>query len=222
MTLLLWLCKIVHAARHAIRKWFYRRLGTAIGQNVRLYGGLDGVNPDKITIGNNTVIAKAAQIIAHCPVRGNAPVRIGANCYIGYGAIILPGVTVGDNCIIGAGSVVTRDIPPNSIAYGNPARLRRHRNAAELARTVQQVETGQTVMGLIRGREYSIGFDPAIKLCNYFVFNEKAVAKDVCMKDPVNHPGMYCVALQGQPCEWFDKTIKPLAPYGYVERKETP
>lgn len=51
------------------------------------------------------------------------PVHIGRNCWICAGATILPGVTIGDNCVIGAGSVVTRDIPANSFAAGNPARV---------------------------------------------------------------------------------------------------
>ncbi len=55
----------------------------------------------------------------------NMPVRIGRNCWIGAGAIILPGVTVGDNSVIGAGSVVTRDIPANVVAVGNPCRVLR-------------------------------------------------------------------------------------------------
>jgi len=52
------------------------------------------------------------------------PVRIGANVWIGGGAIILPGVTVGDDAVIGAGSVVTRDVPPGATVVGNPARVR--------------------------------------------------------------------------------------------------
>lgn len=52
-----------------------------------------------------------------------APVCIGNNIWIGGGAIIMPGVTIGDNVVIGAGSVVTRDIPGNVIAYGNPCRV---------------------------------------------------------------------------------------------------
>ena len=52
-----------------------------------------------------------------------APVTIGDNVWIGGGAIILPGVTIGDNVVIGAGSVVTKDIPSNTIAYGNPCRI---------------------------------------------------------------------------------------------------
>lgn len=55
----------------------------------------------------------------------NAPVKIGKNCWIGAGAIILPGVTIGDNTVIGAGSVVTKDIPDNVVAVGNPCRVLR-------------------------------------------------------------------------------------------------
>lgn len=55
----------------------------------------------------------------------NAPVHIGENCWIGAGACIMPGVTIGDNTVIGAGSVVTRDIPANVVAVGNPCRVLR-------------------------------------------------------------------------------------------------
>ena len=53
----------------------------------------------------------------------NKPVRIGDDCWIGGGAIICPGVTIGPRSIIGAGAVVTRDIPADSLAVGNPARV---------------------------------------------------------------------------------------------------
>ena len=55
----------------------------------------------------------------------NQPVHIGKNCWIGAGAVILPGVTIGDNTVIGAGSVVTKDIPANVVAVGNPCRVLR-------------------------------------------------------------------------------------------------
>ena len=51
------------------------------------------------------------------------PVSIGNNCWIGGSVTILPGVSIGNNCTIGAGSVVVHDIPDNSIAVGNPARV---------------------------------------------------------------------------------------------------
>ncbi len=60
-------------------------------------------------VGFNTLIAK--------------PVKIGSDCWIGEKVIILPGVTIGEGCIIGAGSVVTKSIPSNSIAVGNPAKV---------------------------------------------------------------------------------------------------
>jgi acetyltransferase-like isoleucine patch superfamily enzyme len=54
-------------------------------------------------------------------------VRVGNNVWIGYGACILRGVTVGDNSIIGTNSVVTKDVPPNSVVAGVPARVIRKR-----------------------------------------------------------------------------------------------
>ena len=51
------------------------------------------------------------------------PVKIGSDCWFGANVVVCPGVTVGENCVIGAGSVVTRDVPPNSFAAGNPCRV---------------------------------------------------------------------------------------------------
>ena len=55
----------------------------------------------------------------------NMPIHIGRNCWLGAGAIVMPGVTIGDNTVIGAGSVVTKDIPANVVAVGNPCRVLR-------------------------------------------------------------------------------------------------
>ncbi len=55
----------------------------------------------------------------------NMPVRIGRNCWLGAGVIVLPGVTIGDGTVIGAGSVVTKDIPAGVVAVGNPCRVMR-------------------------------------------------------------------------------------------------
>lgn len=84
---------------------------------------------DCTLFGPNVVVATAGHPLWP-PLRAqgyqyNAPVRIGKNCWIGAGAILVPGVTVGDNAVIGAGSVVTRDIPPNTLAVGNPCRVLR-------------------------------------------------------------------------------------------------
>lgn len=51
------------------------------------------------------------------------PINIGNNVWLGGNVCVMPGVTVGDNCVIGAGSVVTKDIPPNTVAVGNPCRI---------------------------------------------------------------------------------------------------
>ena len=53
------------------------------------------------------------------------PITVGNNVWFGGGVKVLPGVTIGDNCVIGAGSVVTKDIPANSLAVGNPCRVLR-------------------------------------------------------------------------------------------------
>ncbi len=58
----------------------------------------------------------------------NMPVHIGRNCWLGAGVVVLPGITIGDNVIIGAGSIVTKDIPSNVVAVGNPCRVLREVN----------------------------------------------------------------------------------------------
>lgn len=88
---------------------------------------------NQIQIGDHVLIGPVVQIytVAHnlqaqARIRGMetaSPVTIGDNVWIGGAAILLPGVTVGRNAVIGAGAVVTRDVPPNTVAAGNPARV---------------------------------------------------------------------------------------------------
>ncbi len=84
---------------------------------------------DHVMIGPNVVIATAAHPIdpelRALGLQYNKEVRIGENAWIGAGAVILPGVTIGKNAVIGAGSVVTKDIPENCVAVGNPCRVLR-------------------------------------------------------------------------------------------------
>ncbi len=87
----------------------------------------------KVTIGNNVMIAPNVAIYtAGHPIHQDSrntgyeygiPVNIGNNVWIGGNVVILPGVSIGDNVVIGAGSVVTKDIPCNKIAIGNPCRV---------------------------------------------------------------------------------------------------
>lgn len=115
------------------------------GNNCEVNMNCTFLDCNRIVIGDNALIAPNVQIYtAFHPVSAGerfgepkgdgsfefcktltAPVIIGDNVWIGGGAIIMPGVTIGDNVVIGAGSVVTKDIPSNKIAYGNPCRVMR-------------------------------------------------------------------------------------------------
>lgn len=100
--------------------------------NLTLVDDTDIFVGDNVMFGPNVVIATAGHPVDP-PLREkvaqfNIPVRIGRNVWIGAGAIVLPGVTIGDHSVIGAGSVVTKDIPPNVVAVGNPCRVLREIN----------------------------------------------------------------------------------------------
>jgi len=106
---------------------------TTVGDNFFLNVNCKLMDSGKITIGNNVFIAPNVCIITEehamdvpqrlAGLEYTHPVYIGDNVWICAGAIILPGVTIGDNSVIGAGSVVTKDIPPNSLAVGNPCKV---------------------------------------------------------------------------------------------------
>lgn len=84
---------------------------------------------DNTMFGPNVVLATAGYpILPELREKGcqyNVPIRIGRNCWLGAGVIVLPGVTIGDNTVVGAGSVVTKDLPANVVAVGNPCRVLR-------------------------------------------------------------------------------------------------
>ncbi|MCM1335513.1 MAG: sugar O-acetyltransferase [Bacteroides sp.] len=84
---------------------------------------------DYTMIGPNVTIATAGHPILpelrEKNYQYNMPVRIGESCWIGAGAVILPGVTIGDETVVGAGSVVTKDLPSGVVAVGNPCRVLR-------------------------------------------------------------------------------------------------
>ena len=84
---------------------------------------------DHTMLGPNVTLATAGHPI-YPPLREkgyqyNIPVHIGKNCWLGAGVIVMPGVTIGDNTVIGAGSIVTKDIPANVVAVGNPCKVMR-------------------------------------------------------------------------------------------------
>ena len=93
-----------------------------------LSAGYDGVG-DCVMFAPNVTIATAAHPVSPAlrekGYQYNLPVHIGRNCWLGAGVIVLPGVSIGENTIVGAGSVVTKDLPANVIAVGNPCRVLR-------------------------------------------------------------------------------------------------
>lgn len=107
-----------------------------IGDNFYANFGCIILDCNRVTIGNNVLFAPNVQVYtATHPVKvadriaGKEmayPITIGDNVWIGGGSIILPGVKIGENTTIGAGSVVTKDIPPNRVAVGNPCRVIKH------------------------------------------------------------------------------------------------
>ncbi len=105
------------------------------GKNVYANFNLSLVDDTHIYVGDNTMFGPNVVVAtAGHPIlpelrekfyQYNMPVYIGKNCWIGAGVVIVPGVKIGDNVVIGAGSVVTRDIPDNVVAVGNPCRVLR-------------------------------------------------------------------------------------------------
>lgn len=102
-------------------EWVYVNFNGTFVDDGHIYIG------DKTMIGPNVTIATAGHpILPELREEGlqyNVDVHIGRNVWIGAGAVILPGVNIGDNTVIGAGAIVTKDIPSNVVAYGNPCRV---------------------------------------------------------------------------------------------------
>ena len=84
---------------------------------------------DGTMLGPNVILATAGHpILPELRVEQyqyNFPIHTGKNCWLGAGVIVLPGVTIEDNTVVGAGSIVTRDLPANVVAVGNPCRVLR-------------------------------------------------------------------------------------------------
>lgn len=93
---------------------------------------------DYTMIGPNVTIATAGHpLLPDLREKGyqyNKSVRIGNNCWLGAGVIVVPGITIGDNVVIGAGSIVTKDVPSNVVAVGNPCRIVRNIDEEEIDR----------------------------------------------------------------------------------------
>lgn len=116
-----WGGKHVHFGNH-----IYANFNLTLVDDTHIYVG------DYTMFGPNVTIATAGHPILPAfrerAWQYNAPVHIGKNCWLGAGVILVPGVSIGDNTVVGAGSIVTKDIPANVIAVGNPCRVLREIN----------------------------------------------------------------------------------------------
>ncbi len=113
-----WAGKFVHFGKSV-----YANFNLTLVDDTHIYVG------DYTKFGPNVVISTAGHPIdpalRNNVYQYNFPVHIGRNVWLGAGVVVLPGITIGDNTVVGAGSVVTKDLPANVVAVGNPCRVLR-------------------------------------------------------------------------------------------------
>lgn len=130
--------KLIHRKSNLYIRYLKKK-GVAVGKNCKMLDPstciIDLTRPSLVTIGDNVLINRDFTLLTHDYVSGvfincgkdflpsSGKVTIGNNVHFGYNVIILKGVTIGDNVFIGAGSIVTKDIPSNCVAAGNPCRV---------------------------------------------------------------------------------------------------
>ena len=123
------MCRARAVERNTVK---LRAKGFNIGEGSMIYTHvrLDKTDKSLISIGKNCVLTNCTVLIHDASTKmltggetSFAPVTIEDNCFIGWQAIILKGVTIGRNSVVGAGAVVTKNVPPYSIVAGNPARV---------------------------------------------------------------------------------------------------
>lgn len=105
----------------------------SVGEGTFINSGLTALDVARITIGRDVQIGPNVQLLTpihplesrprRAKLEAARPITIEDNVWLGGGVIVLPGVTIGANSVIGAGAVVTKDVPPFSLAVGNPARV---------------------------------------------------------------------------------------------------
>ena len=112
---------------------YFRDQGARIGDDCRILVRTLGAEPFLVRIGNHCTIAGDVVFACHDgatwvfteelpSLQSFGTIEVLDNCFIGYGAILLPGIRIGPNAIVGAGAVVTKDVPPNTVVAGCPAK----------------------------------------------------------------------------------------------------
>lgn len=141
---------------------YAKKVGVNVKGKLYIYGGNQGMfgsEPFMIETGDNVHIAGQCQFLTHDgsslifrkeipTLEITKPIKIGNDVFIGYRVLIMPGVTIGNRCVIGAGSVVTKDIPDNSLAVGNPCKV--IKSSDELLNKLKSDSLG---IGHLRGKD---------------------------------------------------------------------
>ena len=136
-------CKIDDAVHFKVEGPYRPENRIQISDGVWIGAGCEFNIQQSVQIGEGTLIAAGCRFIDNnhgvqgdLPIRSQSntstPIQIGKNCWLGANVIVLEGVTLGDGVIVGAGAVVTKDVPPQTVVAGVPARILRSRNSNEI------------------------------------------------------------------------------------------
>jgi acetyltransferase-like isoleucine patch superfamily enzyme len=148
---------------------YFRKQGAKIGEDNRIMIRYLGTEPYLIEIGSHCSISSGVMLVTHDgggwvfteeipSLQKFGKITIKDNCYIGINCIIMPNVTIGPNVVIGAGSIVTKDVPPDTVVAGNPAR--KIRTVEEYKEKVLQTWRLQRPEGYFRGLQEGIKYPP--------------------------------------------------------------
>lgn len=180
---------------------YLRSLGAVVGDRVNIFApmktNIDETRPWLLDIGNDVQITEGVTILTHgydwSVLKGvygdilgsSGGVSIGNNVFLGMYSTILKGVHIGDNVIIGAGSVVTKDIPDNCVAAGNPCRVIMPLDEYYEKRKAAQLDEATELVRLYRER---YGKEPDDKALHEFfwLFSNKSDEMPECWKDQMN------------------------------------
>lgn len=123
--------------KDGVTVWFPDKISIGKKTTINEFGVINGAG--NIDIGDHVLIGHRTSIVSdshsfedisleiYRQPKAKKPIKIGNNVFLGCNVTVLPGVTIGDGAVVGAGAVVTRDVPPDAVVAGNPARIIRYR-----------------------------------------------------------------------------------------------